>query len=90
MYLEADEDHPQGLEAARIIGQKNLHKIAYLQRENAQLKALLDEAEKNLELNKNMIKLVIDNQESNSAKLVQDNNQQVIKKINQENVILHQ
>ena len=50
-----------------VIERKNAHKIKYLQRENAQLKHLLDDAENNVEINKNMIKIVLQNQESKNS-----------------------
>ena len=60
MYLDADEDHIQGKQMQAVIERKNFHKIKYLTAENQNLRLLLEDAQKNLEVNKNMIKVIID------------------------------
>lgn len=43
-----------------VIERKNGHKVKYLQAENAQLKAYLEDCENNIQINKNMIKVILE------------------------------
>jgi len=47
---------------AEVIERKNGHKVKYLQVENNQLKTLLSDSEKNIAINKNMIDIILGNQ----------------------------
>lgn len=47
-----------------VIERKNGHKVKYLQMENNQLKTLLSDSEKNIAINKNMIDIILGNQNS--------------------------
>ena len=64
MYLDHDEDHIGDNEKmSMVIHARNTQKIRYLQDENNRLKQQLDDANDNILINKNMIKIVLDNQE---------------------------
>ena len=59
-YLDVDEDHLDGdARFGNVIEKKNGHKIKYLQNENTYLKQMLEDAENNVIINKNMIKVII-------------------------------
>lgn len=48
-YLDADEDHLDGNEEMiEAIDRKNLHKMRYLAKENANLKSMLEDAEESV------------------------------------------
>lgn len=51
-----------------VIERKNGHKVKYLQAENAQLKALLEDSENNVQINKNMIKVILEGDKKVPAK----------------------
>ena len=53
-FLDADEDHISS-SMKEAIQRKNAHKVNYLQTENSQIKLLLEDALKNIEVNKNII-----------------------------------
>ena len=63
-----DEDHLDGNEKMASVIERNAgHKMKYLQRENAQLKQLLEDAENNVEINKNMIKVILQHNDGKSS-----------------------
>lgn len=65
MYLDQDEDHMEGNEQMNsLIERQNLHKLRYLTQENQQLKQLLEDAENNIQINKNMIRILVEHQEN--------------------------
>lgn len=47
----------------KVIERKNNHKILYLTNENNSIKGLLDDAYKNIDINKNMISMLVESQE---------------------------
>jgi len=53
---------------AEVIERKNGHKVKYLQVENNQLKTLLSDSEKNIAINKNMIDIILGNQNNKGPK----------------------
>lgn len=55
MYLDADDNHIKGQQMKDVIERKNQHKIIYLTNENTNIKQLLEDATKNIDINKNMI-----------------------------------
>jgi seryl-tRNA synthetase len=68
-----------------VIERKNGHKLKYLQRENAQLKHLLDDAENNLEINKNLIKAILSHQDNKYQNVSVESQSAAIEKLNEEN-----
>lgn len=84
-YLDPDENHIQGEKMQGTMERKNLNKIQYLQRENTQLKMLLEDAQNNTEINKNMINVILENNENANDK---NGMKAVVDKLNQENVNL--
>ena len=78
-YLDADEDHLDGKDKlSEVIHMRNQQKIKFLQKENSLMKQQLDDATDNIIINKNMIKLFIDNQDN------QDHSK-IVDKLNEEN-----
>ena len=64
-YLDPDEDHiGNNDQMGELIERQNIHKVRFLAFENNQLKKLLADADKNIQLNKNMINMLIQHQEN--------------------------
>lgn len=65
MYLDVDEDHMEGNEPMNtLIERQNRHKLRYLAQENQTLKQQLEDADNAIQINKNMIRVLVEHQEN--------------------------
>ena len=101
MFLDVDEDHMEGNDPMHtLIERQNNHKLRYLAQENIHLKQELEDAENAIQINKNMIRVLVEHQENINAKqkgnqnMVDDPSMQdipnnVVESLNKENQQLH-
>ena len=69
MFLDVDEDHMEGNDPMHtLIERQNNHKLRYLAQENIHLKQELEDAENAIQINKNMIRVLVEHQENINAK----------------------